>query len=80
MSALTTEARRARRRVSEPQRHKVHEERNTERRKSAAGRALNRTTERTLDATDAGRDLVVCKDADDMFRKLGVKAPKEARK
>ena len=29
-------------------------------------------TKRTFEATDAGRDLVVCKDADDMFDKLGV--------
>ncbi len=30
------------------------------------------TTERTMRATDAGRDLVVCKDAKDLFRKLGI--------
>ena len=30
------------------------------------------TTLRTLEATDEGRDLVVCKDADDMFKKLGI--------
>jgi DNA-damage-inducible protein J len=30
------------------------------------------TTKRTLKATDAGRDLVVCDDAEDMFDKLGV--------
>jgi DNA-damage-inducible protein J len=30
------------------------------------------TTRRTLESTDAGRDLVICKDADDMFRKLGI--------
>lgn len=29
-------------------------------------------TLRTFEATDAGRDLIVCKDADDLFRKLGV--------
>lgn len=29
-------------------------------------------TRQTFDATDAGRDLVVCKDADDMFKKLGI--------
>ncbi len=29
-------------------------------------------TSRTFDATDAGRDLVVCKDAGDMFKKLGI--------
>lgn len=32
----------------------------------------NQTTRRTFNATDAGRDLIVCEDADDMFRKLGV--------
>jgi DNA-damage-inducible protein J len=30
------------------------------------------TTKRTFEASEAGRDLVVCEDADDMFRKLGV--------
>jgi len=30
------------------------------------------TTRKTMDATDAGRDLVVCEDADDMFEKLGI--------
>ncbi len=30
------------------------------------------TTRRTFENTDAGRGLVVCKDADDMFRKLGI--------
>lgn len=30
------------------------------------------TTRRTLDDTDAGRHLVVCEDADDMFRKLSI--------
>ena len=30
------------------------------------------TTRRTLDSTDAGRDLVICEDADDMFKKLGI--------
>ena len=30
------------------------------------------TTRRTLEASEVGRDLVVCKDADDMFRKLGI--------
>lgn len=29
-------------------------------------------TKRTFDSTDEGRDLVVCEDADDMFRKLGI--------
>jgi len=32
----------------------------------------NRTTRRTFESTDAGKDLVVCKDADDLFRKLGI--------
>ena len=31
-----------------------------------------RTTQRTFDATDAGRDLVLCTDADDLFEKLGI--------
>lgn len=30
------------------------------------------TTKRTFEASDAGRDLVVCEDADDMFQKLGI--------
>jgi DNA-damage-inducible protein J len=30
------------------------------------------TTLRTFEDTDAGRNLVVCKDADDMFKKLGI--------
>ena len=30
------------------------------------------TTKRTFAASESGRDLVVCKDADDMFRKLGI--------
>ena len=30
------------------------------------------TTRRTFDATDSGRDLVVCKDAEDLFEKLGL--------
>ena len=29
-------------------------------------------TKRTLDATDAGRDRIVCKDADELFKKLGI--------
>jgi DNA-damage-inducible protein J len=32
----------------------------------------NSTTRRTFEDTDAGRGLVVCNDADDMFRKLGI--------
>ncbi len=30
------------------------------------------TTRRTLADTDSGRNLVVCEDADDMFKKLGI--------
>ena len=30
------------------------------------------TTTRTFEATDANRDLTVCKDAEDMFDKLGI--------
>jgi DNA-damage-inducible protein J len=30
------------------------------------------TTQRTFEASEAGRDVVVCDDADDMFRKLGI--------
>jgi DNA-damage-inducible protein J len=30
------------------------------------------TAKKTFDATDSGRDLVICKDADDMFQKLGI--------
>jgi DNA-damage-inducible protein J len=30
------------------------------------------TTRRALESSEAGRDLVVCEDADDMFRKLGI--------
>ncbi len=32
----------------------------------------NETTYRTFENTDAGYDLIVCEDADDMFRKLGI--------
>jgi len=32
----------------------------------------NETTRKTMDDTDAGRDLILCKDADDMFKKLGI--------
>ena len=32
----------------------------------------NETTLRTFDETDASKNLIVCKDADDMFRKLGI--------
>ena len=30
------------------------------------------TTRRTFRATDQGRELIVCEDADDMFEKLGI--------
>ena len=32
----------------------------------------NRVTRRTFDDTDAGRNLVVCKDVEDMFKRLGI--------
>jgi DNA-damage-inducible protein J len=32
----------------------------------------NTATQRTFADTDAGRNLVVCRDADDMFEKLGI--------
>jgi len=32
----------------------------------------NKTTRKTFEDTDAGRDLFVCKDAGDMFKKLGI--------
>ena len=32
----------------------------------------NETTCRTFENTDAGRNLLMCKDADDMFRKLKI--------
>ena len=32
----------------------------------------NEITLRTFDETDASKNLVVCEDADDMFRKLGI--------
>ena len=32
----------------------------------------NETTLRTFDETDAGRNLVICEDTDDMFRRLGI--------
>jgi DNA-damage-inducible protein J len=32
----------------------------------------NKTTRKTLEGTDAGRNLIFCKDADDMFKKLGI--------
>ncbi|MEI7899466.1 MAG: type II toxin-antitoxin system RelB/DinJ family antitoxin [bacterium] len=30
------------------------------------------TTKRAFEASEAGRDLMICKDADDMFSKLGI--------
>ncbi len=32
----------------------------------------NDETRQTFEATDAGRDLVVCEDVDDMLKKLGI--------
>ena len=32
----------------------------------------NDITRRTFTNTDAGNDLIICEDADDMFRKLGI--------
>ena len=32
----------------------------------------NVTTNRTFENTDAGRDLVICENVDDMFGKLGI--------
>lgn len=32
----------------------------------------NKTTLKTFSNTDAERDLVICNDADDMFKKLGI--------
>ena len=32
----------------------------------------NETTRRSLADTDSGRNLVVCENADDMFKKLGI--------
>ncbi len=32
----------------------------------------NETTRQTFEDTDAGRDLVVCEDADELFEKLGI--------
>ena len=31
-----------------------------------------RETSKTFEATDADRDLIICKDADEMFNKLGI--------
>jgi len=32
----------------------------------------NATTKRTFSTTDAGRDLVVCENPEDMFKRLGI--------
>jgi len=32
----------------------------------------NETTLRTFEETDSGRNMVLCDDADDMFKKLGI--------
>jgi DNA-damage-inducible protein J len=32
----------------------------------------NATTRKAFEATDAGRDVILCRDADDMFKKLGI--------
>ena len=32
----------------------------------------NEATRRTFSDTDAGKDLILCEDADDMFEKLGI--------
>ena len=32
----------------------------------------NKTTRRTFSETDAGKNLVVCEDSEDMFKKLGI--------
>jgi len=32
----------------------------------------NETTLRTFEDTDSGRNMVLCKDVDDMFKKLGI--------
>ena len=33
---------------------------------------LASATKRTFESTDAGRDLIVCEDMDEMFEKLGI--------
>jgi len=32
----------------------------------------NETTQKTFSNTDAGKDVVICTDTDDMFKKLGI--------
>ena len=39
-----------------------------------------RTTQRTFDATDAGRDLVLCKDAGDLFKKSACRKLRGAKR
>jgi len=31
-----------------------------------------RTTKKTFESTDAGKDLIICRNANDMFKKLGI--------
>ena len=56
----------------EEQRDGRPEGRTTNRNSAAVPRALNETTQRTLAFTDAGRGLVRCQNAEDMFRRLGI--------
>ena len=35
----------------------------------------NKITRKTFESADSGRDIIVCKDAADMFKKLGIKSP-----
>lgn len=47
---------------------------------STENKRPNKTTRQTFDDTDAGRNLIRCKDADDMFKKLKIPVkPEEAR-
>ena len=32
----------------------------------------NETTRKTFEATDAGHDIILCKDSEEMFRRLGI--------
>ena len=32
----------------------------------------NKTTRRTFEASEAGRDVILCNNAEDMFKKLGI--------
>ncbi len=38
--------------------------------KEKTDRKFRETTRETFEVTDAGKDLVVCRDADDMFKQL----------